>query len=206
MNLLAWFANTARQTWTSTRFAFKRLLTQRLLSLAAVLGLIIASGFIFSVPLYADAIYFRLFREELFAGREDLLKSSPVDYAPLPFVFELQAVGRGSPQWEDVGKVDTYLSKDALQRIGLPAMEFVRRFHTDFLYLYPPGPPKTEGSNLFVDTVRLAFISPAERTVEIVRGAAPKASSLLNGGSIEAMVSETMALAAGVQVGSIPTT
>ena len=30
----------------------------------------IASGFILSVPLYADATYFRLLREELLAGRE----------------------------------------------------------------------------------------------------------------------------------------
>jgi putative ABC transport system permease protein len=201
VNLLARFGNFARQTWTTTRFAFKRLLTQRLLSLAAILGLIIASGFIFSVPLYADAIYFRLFREELFAGREALLASNPVDYAPLPFVFELQGVGRGNPQWDDVGKVDTYFSREALQRIGLPVMEDVRRFHTDFLYMYPPGQSKTEGNNLFTDTVRLAFITPLERTVEIVHGAAPKPSSLLGGGSIEAMVSETMALADGVQVG-----
>ncbi len=42
--------------------AFKRLSTQRFLSLASIAGLMIASGFILSVPLYADATYFRLLR------------------------------------------------------------------------------------------------------------------------------------------------
>ncbi|MGD0806454.1 MAG: hypothetical protein ABSA10_03095, partial [Anaerolineales bacterium] len=174
MNILDQGSSAAREAWTTTRFAFKRLLTQPLLSVAAILGLMIASGFIFSIPLYADAIYFLSFREELFSGRENLLTSSPVDYTPLPFVFELQGVGRGNPQWEDVGKVDTYLSKDALQRIGLPVMEEVRRFHTDFLYLYPPGETNGKGSNLFVDTIRLAFVSPLENTIQIIHGAAPK--------------------------------
>jgi putative ABC transport system permease protein len=201
VNILDRGSTFARETWTTTRFAFKRLLTQPLLSLAAILGLMIASGFIFSIPLYADAIYFRSFREELFAGRANLLATTPVDYAPLPFVFELQGVGRGNPQWEDVGKVDAYLSKDALQKIGLPVMEDVRRFHTDFLYLYPPGETKTTGNNLFVDTVRLAFVSPMESTVQIIHGAAPKPSSLLGGGSVEALVSETMAIKDGIQVG-----
>jgi putative ABC transport system permease protein len=201
VNILDQASNLARQSWTTTRFAFKRLLTQPLLSLAAILGLTIASGFIFSIPMYAEAIYFRSFREELFAGRENLLKNNPVDYAPLPFVFELQGIGRGNPQWEDVGKVDGYLSKDALLRIGLPVMEDVRRFHTDFLYLYPPGGTKTSGSDLFVDTVRLAFVDPMETTVQIIHGAVPKPSSLLGGGSVEALVSEAMAIQDGVQLG-----
>jgi putative ABC transport system permease protein len=201
VNILAHGSAVLRQAWTTTRFALKRLLTQRLLSLAAILGLMIASGFIFSIPLYADAIYFRLFREELFAGRETLLEGKPVDYAPLPFIYDLQGVGRGNPQWEDVGKVDSYLSKDALLRIGLPVMQDIRRFHTDFLYLYPPGSSQTTGGKLFVDTVRLAFVRPMENTVQIIHGAVPKPSSSLGGGSIEALVSETLALKKGIQVG-----
>ena len=45
--------------------------------LAFVGGLMIASGFILSVPLYADATYFRLLREELLAGRELELVQKP---------------------------------------------------------------------------------------------------------------------------------
>ena len=190
-----------RQAWTTTRFALKRVLTQPLLSLAAVVGLMIASGFIFSVPLYSDAIYFRLFREEVLSGRGNIPAGQPAEYTPLSFVYELQGVGRDSPQWENVLSVDSYLSKGALQQIGLPVMEDVRRFHTDFLYLYPPEGSNPSGSSLFIDTVRMAFITPMENTVAIIHGTSPGPSSLLGGGPVEAMVSETMALKDGIQVG-----
>src|SRR5918996_6362671 len=91
----------ALQIWATAGIALKRLLTQRFLSLAFIAGLMIASGFILSVPLYADATYFRLLREELLLGREVDLVQKPVDYAPLSFVFELKAAGKNSPQWKN---------------------------------------------------------------------------------------------------------
>jgi hypothetical protein len=85
------------RTIAAATVAGKRLLSQPLLSLAALIGLTIASGFVLSVPLYADGTYFRLFREEILAGREAELATRPPDYAPLTFVFELSAAGRDSP-------------------------------------------------------------------------------------------------------------
>src|SRR6266498_2740046 len=86
----------ALRIWATAGIAFKRLLTQRFLSLASIAGLMIASGFILSVPLYADATYFRLLREEILAGHELELTQKPADYAPLSFVFELKAPGKDS--------------------------------------------------------------------------------------------------------------
>ena len=75
MNLFSQLVPFVLRIWATAGIAFKRLLTQRFLSLAAIAGLMIASGFIFSIPLYADATYFRLFREELFAGHmQDLIE------------------------------------------------------------------------------------------------------------------------------------
>jgi putative ABC transport system permease protein len=191
----------ARQVWTTTAFAFKRLLTQPLLGAAALTGLVIASSFIFSVPLYADAIYFRLFREELFSGNAEKLETTPVDYAPLDFTYEQNGVSHGNPQWEDAQKADDYLTRDGSRMTGLPLLQEIRRFHTDFLYLYPPQEAGNSGNEFFLGTARLAFITPLEETVEILHGSAPKASNLLGDGAIEALVSETFALEAGVQVG-----
>src|SRR5512147_2912371 len=89
----------ALQTWATSQVAFKRLLTQRFLSIASIVGLMIASGFILSVPLFADATYFRLLREEILVGHELELAQRPVDYAPLSFVFEFKGIGKNSPQW-----------------------------------------------------------------------------------------------------------
>ena len=201
MNILDRLLAFARQAWTTTGFALKRLLTQRLLGAAALVGLVIASSFIFSVPLYADAIYFRLFREELFSNNKILLETSPVDYAPLDFTYEQRGVGQGNPQWEDAVKADAYLTGDAIRLTGLPLMKEIRRFHTDFLYLYPSPASENANTDYFLGTMRIAFITPLNEAVEIVHGSAPKPSTLLGDGSIEVLVSETFALEAGVQVG-----
>ena len=191
------------QVFATGRIAFKRLLTQRFLSFASIMGLMVASGFILSVPLYADATYFRLLREELLAGREVELTQKPVDYAPLNFVFELKAAGRNSPQWKNVVEVDSYLSDAALQTVGLPITQLVRRFRTDGYFMYPPRDPGNPGTQYPLTTANIATISPMEETITIVDGAMPQpfVSLLREGDVIETIANESLANEFGVQVG-----
>src|SRR5215216_6746915 len=106
MNFFSRIVSFTLQIWAMAGIALKRLLTQRFLSLASIAGLMIASGFILSVPLYPPATYFRLLRDGRLAGHETDLTQKPVDYAPLTFVFEQKAAGKNSPQWKNVEKVD----------------------------------------------------------------------------------------------------
>src|SRR6266511_1477079 len=195
----------ALQTWATAGIALKRLLTQRFLSLASIAGLMIASGFILSVPLYADATYFRLLREELLAGREADLTQKPVDYAPLSFVFEQKAAGKNSPQWKNVVNLDDYLSSDALRTIDLPILQLVRRFRTDGYSMYPPRDPNNPGTQYSLTTANFAFITPMGQTIIVVNGSLPQpfVSLLREGDAIEAMASESLANEFGVQVGDI---
>src|SRR5690349_19467491 len=146
MTFISRIISFALQIWATAGIAFKRLLTQRFLSLASIAGLMIASGFILSVPLYADATYFRLLREEILVNRELELTQKPVDYAPLAFVFELKAAGKDSPQWKNVVEVDEYLSNTALRAIGFPISQVVRRFRTDGYPMFPPRDPSNTGT------------------------------------------------------------
>lgn len=193
----------ALQTWATAGIALKRLLTQRFLSLASIAGLMIASGFILSVPLYADATYFRLLREELLAGHEVDLTQKPVDYAPLSFVFEQKAAGKNSPQWKNVAEVDEFLFGAALRTIDLPILQVVRRFRTDGYFMYPPRDPNNPGTQYSLTTASFAFITPMEETIAVVNGALPQpfVSLLREGDAIEAMASESLANEFGVQVG-----
>jgi putative ABC transport system permease protein len=193
----------ALQIWATAGIAFKRLLTQRFLSLASIAGLMIASGFILSVPLYADATYFRLLREELLVERELDLIQKPVDYAPLSFVFELKAAGRNSPQWEDVVDVDEYLSGAALRTIDLPILQLVRRFRTDGYSMVPPRDPNNPGTQYTITTASFAFITPMEGTITLVNGAMPQpfVSLFREGDVIETVANESLASEFGVQVG-----
>jgi putative ABC transport system permease protein len=205
MNFFSRLVSFALQFWATAGIAFKRLLTQRFLSLASIAGLMIASGFILSVPLYADATYFRLLREELLVGRELDLTQKPVDYAPLSFVFELKAAGRNSPQWKNVVEVDNYLSGPALRTIDLPILQLVRRFRTDGYFMYPPRDPDNPGTQYTLTTANLAFITPMEETIIVVNGSMPQpfVSLLREGDAIEAMASESLANEFGVQVGDM---
>ena len=191
------------QIWATAGIAFKRLLTQRFLSLASIVGLMIASGFILSVPLYADATYFRLLREELLAGHETDLTQKPVDYAPLAFVFEQKAAGKNSPQWKNVEKVDDYLSNAALRTLELPVLQVVRRFRTDGYPMYPPRDINNPGTQYQLTTANFAFITPMEKTVMVVNGTTPTpfVSLLREGDAIEAMANESLANEFGVQIG-----
>ena len=203
MNLFSRIYSFILQTWATARIAFKRLLTQRFLSLASIAGLMIASGFILSVPLYADATYFRLLREELLVGHEVDLTQKPVDYAPLAFVFEQKAAGKNSPQWKNVTAVDEYLSDQALKTIDLPILQVVRRFRTDGYYMYPPRDPNNPGTQYSLTTANFAFITPMKDTIMVVNGTTPGpfVSLLREGDAIEAMASESLANEFGVQVG-----
>src|SRR5512138_1947087 len=155
--------------------ALKRLLTQRLLSLASIAGLMIASGFILSVPLYADGTYFRLLREEILAGNELELQQKPVDYAPLAFVFELNAPGRDSPQWKKVVNVDNYLSSEAPRRVDLPILQVIRRFHTDSYHLFPPRDLADPSPQYWLTPVSFATITPMDAsTIQLVNGSYPR--------------------------------
>ena len=165
----------------------------------------IASGFILSVPLFADATYFRLLREEILAGRETELTQRPVDYAPLSFVFEFKGIGRDSPQWNKVVDVDTYLSDKALKAVDLPILKTISDGSArKTIPLFPPldiGNPKTQYS---LTTTGFAFITPMDDSViTILDGGYPKpfVSLLREGDQVEAMAHEDLVVKYGMQVG-----
>jgi len=204
MNFFSPLISYALQIWATAGIAFKRLLTQRFLSFASIMGLMIASGFILSVPLYADATYFRLLREEVLAGHEVELTQKPVDYAPLSFIFEFKGIGKNSPQWDKVVAVDTYLSGKALKTINLPILQTIRRFRTENYPLYPPLDISNPGTQYSVTTTGFAFITPMDdNVIKIIEGTRPKpfVSLLRDGDQVEVIVSEDLAIKYGVQVG-----
>lgn len=182
------------QTLVVAGMAFKRLLAQRMLTLAAVAGLVIASALVLGIPLYAEATYFRLLREEIVGGR------GAADYAPLNFVFEFNSPSQNSPQWQDAFLVDRYLDRDAQLVIDLPAIQSVRRFHTDAFQMFPPYDPERPGSQYFLDWAYPAAISSTQPIYQLVNGKMPSPNNSQDA-PIEVLASTTLAETTGVQVG-----
>ena len=104
--------------------AIKRLLSQKGLMLASILGLAAVIALIMSVPLYANAVYHRTFFENI--TREGT-NSRP----PFSFLFNYLGSWYGTKQWEEVQPVDIYLTEETSSIIGLPVEQAVRYFKTE---------------------------------------------------------------------------
>ena len=177
--------------------AYKRLLTQRSLALATTVGLTTAVALVLSVPLYADATQFRLLRAQL------VNEKGPADYAPLQFVFHYDGPQHNGAQWADGQPVDRYLSKAAVDDLGLPATLLVRRFRTDTLQVFPPLDPNNPKTKYFLTTASFGTVNAFETNIHLVRGAYPAIADPLPGTPVEVLVHETTADALGIQPGEL---
>ncbi len=134
MNLLA-------RIWATFLIALRRLLAQRWLALATALGLVAAIAMIMSIPLYSDAVYFRVLQEEL-QKADQAAKGVQADKRdPRAFTFLFRYFGSlyGLKQWEEIEAVDAYLSEPAAAQLGLPVRRIVRYLRTDNFRLFPAG-------------------------------------------------------------------
>jgi putative ABC transport system permease protein len=96
------------RTWAIFVVAIKRLSSQKGLTLATLLGLVVAIALMLSIPLYADAVYYRVFREELL--EMIFFPGSAAERSPFAFMFRYVGSWHGPVEWEDVQLVDEYFS------------------------------------------------------------------------------------------------
>jgi putative ABC transport system permease protein len=87
------------RTWATLQIAVRRIFAQRWLALATALGLVASVAIIMSIPLYSDAVYYRILQEELSQG-----DTTTGDYTRPPFALMWRYSGSlyGLKQWEDV--------------------------------------------------------------------------------------------------------
>ena len=82
--------------------ALKRLFSQYRLALLTVLGLTAAVALTLSIPLYADAVYYRTLREALGTGQG---QTDPSSRPPFAFMFRYIGAWYGAAKWSDVQPV-----------------------------------------------------------------------------------------------------
>jgi len=90
------------RSWATFLIAVRRLFAQRWLALAIALGLITAIAMIMSIPLYSDAVYFRVLQEELQKAGQAVKGDSR------SFAFLWRNIGSiyGVKEWDEVQPVD----------------------------------------------------------------------------------------------------
>ena len=99
----------------------QRLTSQWGLVLAAIVGLVSSISLILSIPLYADAVYYRSLQESVADETATDITARP----PFAFLFHYHGGWHDPVDWTDVEPLDSYLPDAAANVLGLPQKEQV---------------------------------------------------------------------------------
>ncbi len=185
------------RSWAILIVAARRLIAQRGLALAIILGLIAAVGMAVSLPLYADAVNYRVLQEQLTAKPG----SSVVTRPPFAFMFMYMGGLNGPLEWADLEPVDDYLRNRAPGDLGMPRKVAARYFATDKLSLYPNDPAAYGGNQKPLEWISLATASGIYDQIVLVEGALPAAAAPGTDAPIQVLAHEDLAGRLGLQAG-----
>jgi len=185
-----------RRSWSIILIAIKRLISQRGLVLAATLGLAAAISLTLSIPLYADAIYYRIFERNVVSPGEGV---SGTERPPFSFVFHYNGGWYGNKQWEEVQPADLYFQERAAAILDLPQKHLVRYYRTEPYPLFTFGETNFSDENRRLALPSFAFMSEIEDHITILEGTFPGVAT--EDGPVDVMVSEEFALELGLQIG-----
>lgn len=179
--------------------ATRRLLSQRGLALATAVGLVASIALVMSVPLYTDAVYYRILQEELSqSGQED---AATLKRPPFAFMFRYVGSLYGMKQWEDITQVNTYLTNQGVEALGLPHKFTVRYAKTDNFRLFPTADIAYADVKDPLAWVNFAFVSEFEKHSTLVEGAYPQPATATPEDPVQVAINDAMADELGLQVG-----
>jgi putative ABC transport system permease protein len=169
------------------RIVGRRLWSHLWLMLAIAAGFVVAISMVVAIPVYAEAVGYRVLRDEL--TKIDTGGTRP----PFAFMYRYLGSQHGLIGWDKYAKLDAYMRDDVSTQLGLPVLRSVRYVASDKL---PVLPSSGAGSPLL--WVNLAFASDLDQHIEIVDGSSPKPSP---DGPVEVLIAEALASKLGFQVG-----
>lgn len=172
----------------------RRLLSQKGLTLAGLLGLTSAVTLFMSVPLYIDAVFYRVLREEL--SDTTLSQGRP----PFAFLFHHIGSWAGALPWEDVQAADGYLSGPAVSELGLPVEVLVRYVKTDRFLLFPQDTASYTNTFARLAAVNLGSITELQEHITLLEGSFPSVGFPAHD-TIDVLLSEPLARETGLEIG-----
>ena len=175
--------------------AMKRLWSNRALTVAIILGLIIAVALVTSVPLYSDAVNYQLMREEL-----SQTQTEGRHRPPFAFMYRYVGAWHGAIEWEDYAPLNSYFAGQGPATIGLPLELEVRHVKTDNFRLFPASEAEYADLRKPLEWVSIGFISGLQDHIRILEGHFPQADPTPEG-AIEVLLSQRLAEKLGLQPG-----
>ncbi|MGC9523257.1 MAG: ABC transporter permease [Anaerolineae bacterium] len=200
--------NTIKASWDRAVavlvIAAKRLVAQRGLALATLIGLVVVIGLIISIPLYAESVYYQTLSEGLFSDTPGYTADSA--RPPIALLFRYTASLSGPRQWEDIVPPTTYLAEDVYRHLRLPPSpeaESASLFNTGLFGFYGEADPDTILAQAPQHRIALATMGSLETHIAVTEGDDPVPSGAPNG-PFEVLISRFLAEETGIQIGETP--
>jgi putative ABC transport system permease protein len=171
----------------------KHLVAQRWMTVATLIGLTFSVGLIMVVPLYADAVSFRILDSKLDESSGDSTRPT------FSYFFHYVGAWRGALELEDVEAADQYLMGPASDWLDLPMEHSAHHFQTGLYQIFPDGASSYEDERQSLGLLSFATTSQFADQIDILEGRFPQAGSF--GGPIEVMISAAFADSVGWQIG-----
>jgi len=175
--------------------AIKRLLAQRLLTVATVIGLTVAVALILTIPVYSESVAFRLLTDRLTEGQDQ------TNRPPFSFMFSYIGAWNKPVNWEDIGALDTFLRERGGDELGLRVTDVIRHLETPNFRLYPANATDYQDENRSLDYVSFGTTEDINSQVELVDGTFPLPADSSPDSIVEVMIHEDFASEFGIQAG-----
>ncbi len=177
------------------RIVVKRMTTQPGLVAAKVLGLFVGMMMMLSIPLYADAVNYRIFSKTTIEAPEY------PGFPPFSILTHYVGAWKGPVNYEDISVIDNYLwGGEYVKQLKLPLLYQVKNIRTNNYQLFPAGSSEFDGI-AEVKYVALNYVSDFENNVTVVQGSMEDWGDGLVDGRIPVMIHEQTALETGIRVG-----
>lgn len=189
----------------SLHYAIRRIIAHPGLVLADLFCMLVIFTLATSIPIYTDAVYHRMFSENLFEVAQDV--NSLDNKAPLAsnrpaFPLLLRAYFGGSrlKTWQDIEPAETYIKTGISQDLSLPLRwdtQFVAS--GDFQVYRWMTPAFRQNTPLF--STNFAFLKDIEQHISLLNTAEPFQSTAGEAAPVDVMISEALSTRTGMQVG-----
>lgn len=177
--------------------AARRLLAQRGLAISTAVGLIASVAIVMSIPLYSDAVYYKILQNQLSRPASE----GEIQRPPFAYMFRYVGSLYGLLEWNDIAQLDTYLWEEGAEQLGLPNQLQVRYFRTDNFRLFPASDAAYADVRDPLAWINFATASEFAGQITILEGAWPAVADSNPEVPMEILVNIALAEEFGMQVG-----
>ncbi len=167
----------------------RRLWSNLSLVLAIAAGFTVAVAIVVSIPVYAEAVGYRILREEL---------SSPINGTrrpPFALMYRYLGSVSGALEPDKLTAANEYFDTQLSDRLGLDILGQTRYISTDKI----PLKLEASGSGTPLSWISIAFADKLEENIDIIDGRMPVATAA--GQPLEVLLSSDFAFGLGLQPG-----